>query len=732
MGYQINSYYKSQYTGQQIENALSAFKNMASEYSQNESYNVGDVVLYGNGLYVCTGSTTGTFDPTKWQQTTLAEIFANLGATYTDPNNDGNVVVGVDSTTGTKTIKSISFPSLTNKYVFPFAQYIRTEAANDPDNAVFDVEIPDAEEAPMHSTVIKGKTVAVNQLSRPIASATTVNGITVTPNADGSVTLNGTATASGIVTSFRNIDAVNGHSYYIKMVSSASVSGLAVYTLIGGSTGLTEGTRTAIATGSQDVTLRGDNGAVYNNVKVFVMTTDLTARGFTSAETTNVATLKTAWLKKYGYPLPQYIPYDAGSLANVNGEYRVRGRNLWDGQRELGSYDPNGQKVASGSVSRNVNPVKVEPNKTYYTNHGFYIYFYDANMNFISLNNTGYNTFTTPENACYINFRQATNEWSEYDTIFNVSDASFNGTYEAPYNGGEIGLINIWDEEWESGVINSDGSKSADATRIRSKNYIPVMPNTTYYYRQRVVDGTGRAAFYDANYQFISFISSFVINSEFTTPANAWYMLFCPGINYGTEYTYDICINRSNSLINGKYFPYCAPLNGVGTAQDEKDFATGKRNTRCDMGDLGTLNWTAASSGNIFYVTGASSWIKFPPNINTAFNGVCGKYQTTSYGDGTSTDKSIYTAWTGAATNYLYIHDSAYSDAATLKAALSGTYLCYEAITPTTTTETPQPVETQYGYNVLEPVSGGVQSAEVDTVYYENIAGYIDKKLAEG
>ena len=45
------------------------------------------------------------------------------------------------------------------------------------------------------------------------------------------------------------------------------------------------------------------------------------------------------------------------------------------------------------------------------------------------------------------------------------------------------------------------------------------------------------------------------------------------------------------------------------------------------------------------------------------------------------------------------------------------------------TTETPQPLETQYGYNVLEPVIGGVQSAEVDAVYYENIAGYIDKRL---
>lgn len=117
--------------------------------------------------------------------------------------------------------------------------------------------------------------------------------------------------------------------------------------------------------------------------------------------------------------------------------------------------------------------------------------------------------------------------------------------------------INVWDEVWELGTLNtSTGGDSSATTRIRSKNYIPVKPNTTYTYRQGTASGqtTGRACYYDANQTFISSTSYFPSETEtfngvatFTTPNNAYYMRFSPASGYGTTYNNDISINYPSS-----------------------------------------------------------------------------------------------------------------------------------------------------------------------------------------
>lgn len=79
MGITIGSYFKSKYTGQQIENALDAFRNMAAEYDPTQTYNEGAVVLYNNVLYIATDTTTGAFDPTRWTQIDLASLAQDAG-----------------------------------------------------------------------------------------------------------------------------------------------------------------------------------------------------------------------------------------------------------------------------------------------------------------------------------------------------------------------------------------------------------------------------------------------------------------------------------------------------------------------------------------------------------------------------------------------------------------------------------------------------------------------------
>lgn len=111
--------------------------------------------------------------------------------------------------------------------------------------------------------------------------------------------------------------------------------------------------------------------------------------------------------------------------------------------------------------------------------------------------------------------------------------------------------FNLWDEEWELGTLSaSTGAKASSSNDIRSKNYISVKPNTTYY-----CNTANNIYFYDKNKGFISY--KYVGTETFTTPPNAYYIMFTKG---GTTYNHDICINVSNASLNGTYMPYRAPI----------------------------------------------------------------------------------------------------------------------------------------------------------------------------
>ena len=51
---------------------------LAGNYSSAASYNTGDYVIYNDNLYLCTGSTTGTWDPTKWSSVTVSSELKQL------------------------------------------------------------------------------------------------------------------------------------------------------------------------------------------------------------------------------------------------------------------------------------------------------------------------------------------------------------------------------------------------------------------------------------------------------------------------------------------------------------------------------------------------------------------------------------------------------------------------------------------------------------------------------
>ena len=136
-----------------------------------------------------------------------------------------------------------------------------------------------------------------------------------------------------------------------------------------------------------------------------------------------------------------------------------------------------------------------------------------------------------------------------------------NPNYEMPIkNTGDNGSVNekvqnfnIWDEQWEVGEINgSTGAKANTGSAIRSKNYIRVTPSQTLYIKTPKYCNIYQ---YDIDKNYISSIRG-EINEIFTLSSQCYYILFATSTAYGTSYNNDICINVSNTALNGTYIAH--------------------------------------------------------------------------------------------------------------------------------------------------------------------------------
>lgn len=288
-----------------------------------------------------------------------------------------------------------------------------------------------------------------------------------------------------------------------------------------------------------------------------------------------------------------------------------------------------------------------------------------------------------------------------------VGDTSLNGTYKVMLNEGSTILpyepyfeglrsapvtevesvgVNIWDERWK---VITWTSKPC----LGSANRIPVLPNTRYYMTHAPANGL---IFYDANGVQLSRI----YDSVFTTPENCYFISFVLASTYGTEYKNDICINKYDTAINRKYYPYVRhilpipeavqALDGYGEGVSESvynyiDYEKKQFVKRVGCVDMGTLDWLI-SDGILYNTTMFSNIAK--TSSNTIANILCADYQTitTNEMNSKTMDKSIsYYVYTSGAGGTLKVYDTIYTDVATFKAAMSGVMLYYELATPEVT-----------------------------------------------
>lgn len=119
----------------------------------------------------------------------------------------------------------------------------------------------------------------------------------------------------------------------------------------------------------------------------------------------------------------------------------------------------------------------------------------------------------------------------------------------------------IWDEEWELGRYNQDtGAKVEAQYAIRSKNYIPVSPSTSYF---AYCGSTGlRLFFYNSSKVYLG--TALANNVVFQTPADAYYMTFHSGsqANPVTFYAKDISINFPSTVTTYSPYSNVRPISG--------------------------------------------------------------------------------------------------------------------------------------------------------------------------
>ena len=262
---------------------------------------------------------------------------------------------------------------------------------------------------------------------------------------------------------------------------------------------------------------------------------------------------------------------------------------------------------------------------------------------------------------------------------------------------------NLWNEVWGVGSINSSsGNDEGGTASIYSKNYIPIIPNSTYIFvfAGSIEFENVKTRFYDHNKKYIGFNDNdgqtVYPNRTFITPSNAFYVRFTLPPGYGVVYKNDIALIAGSS---GSYAPYHSNVYQIpeairnlpgygwsaGTAKNWVDYENKKYYQCVQSVDLGTLEWFAGESGKVNFQTSQVTGQKLTKNYTILPNIICSKYsakvQNAMWG---------HTSVTGITTNanvdgYVYVNDTSYTDATAFKQAMQGVMLYYELATPIVT-----------------------------------------------
>lgn len=279
--------------------------------------------------------------------------------------------------------------------------------------------------------------------------------------------------------------------------------------------------------------------------------------------------------------------------------------------------------------------------------------------------------------------------------------------------------INVWNENWESGVWDASGNKGTGAA-IRSANHILLKPSTSYFCYNVFTRGLV-VRFYDANKNITR--SEQIINTSFTTNANEYYITINTYNDDNiTTYTNNISINYPSTdtayhAYTGGSYTCALPSTCYGGYGDVCK-ANGITETLKGI-DLGSLSWTYASGVLSFYADLSDA---ITPIATGDTNAICSCYsRENSPSSGLSNnafcvcDSSLSTA------KRVFVRDDTYNgDANAFKTGVTGQMLVYKLATPTQLTTSALSIPTLSGKNNIYADSG-----DVDLKYFNENADEI-------
>lgn len=484
------------------------------------------------------------------------------------------------------------------------------------------------------------------------ATEETVNGLTFSPNDDGTIEVSGTSSEALTVTSDSEIYSKrvveNGHRLFDEIVGGSVVWNQLV--------DLQDQTRT----------MSGVTYVVSNGI--------ITANG-TSTGTSFVGTMSTF--------TQNHVYFFCGSpIGGGDSTYFVdTGAGL-------------GRELGNGSIKKYTGETK-EAYMRFYVRNGYTATNLKATIQLFDLTQM----FGT-EIADYIYNLEQSNSGSGvalFKKLFPNDYYAYNvGTIMSVCaNAHELVGFNAFDKSTVTRGKYMNGSTEYEREGYAHSDYIPVLPNTVYYVSDTQASNRVNLFLnYDANKNFLGYSSSSGNAHRRQTMSNARYVI----VNLLESVADDFCVNISDPVMNGTYEPYqkntysLSPLTlrGIPKLVDNKlvydgDIykSDGSVQRRYAEVDLGTLTW-ANTTSNRFY---ASMPDVYARERGTENNALCAKY--TGQNEWVVANLSDKCFFIRGDTKTLYIYDSAYTDAASFKTAMNGVKLIYELATPTEETTTP-------------------------------------------
>ena len=530
---------------------------------------------------------------------------------------------------------------------------------------------------------VAGNSVAYNQLIIvPTLPTTTENGITFTNNGDGSVTIQGTATAQTTFILCGNLNRSVPLGHKVMITNFATPSGYFLYDGYEVNLGnLVNSPNAYIKTKEGSSTIISpriniENGTVIDTAQTIkVMYFDLTLMGLDSVSTVEEA--RTELLKR-GIDIDQYNPFSEGEIRNTTASgVKVRNYNLLNINRTQGTLN--------GADYTRANKQDFEEGK-YYNGLANNDYVLKNSVTDIKWEGTQI-TFTNSVSSYGLGFPVRVIPGQSYSLEITPVLNPING-YRTVSWYDENGYFIKYDE------------------RTQTQQNLFIAPERAYW---GVVLLFGSANNTTCSYKDICFHLS-TLRTGYAPYKEPKAISFASTELLGAGETHDTIEVVEGDKVAGIQRYNLVHVKRVGTV------------------DLGTLNWNYYGDTEKFFLSeGIANLIKPIEYNGVVANLVCSKYRTNYFNSilEEGTDKIIAQTYSN---QLVEVKDTSYTDAVAFKQAMSGVIVNYELATPTRTT---------IAENLtFEEVSAAIeQGGSIETIY-ETLApncttGFVVKKATE-